>query len=284
MKYSLRTILALLVITVAIAAISIKMRGGKTPDKSGEGGGGEPAVIEQSGSTGSEPAAIKAQQLTAGGEGAEPFLTNDLVQVGDDWFEKDDPVAIGRNLDSALDDNDVDLILAESEKLKQHPDPEVRSRVVFALGWIGLSGLPTLTSMLTDPDPDVAEEAVSSWRASLSSIKSDSDKAELLGSAAQSLGETMTDDFLFDVLLELSSLDGEYALPQLADLLAATTNPEHKEEIMDTLHTMMEHEDPSEDEALLIQQAKDEALRLALEQQELNPGPEEVQGLPGRVQ
>lgn len=180
--------------------------------------------------------------------------------------------AVTLALDDALDDDETERILAEAVRLKKHADPEVRSRVAFALAWIGMHGLPELTTMLTDPDPEVAEEVLDYWKTKLSQIESDADKADLLGAAAEVMADDLSDDLLFDMMMEGSFLDNEHALPLYVKLLETVTNPQHKQEVIDTLQNTMEHEDPSDNEDELKLQALEEANRLMQERQAENAG------------
>ena len=177
--------------------------------------------------------------------------------------------AVMQKLDSAMDDNDVDSILKEARQLKQHPDPEVRSQVAFALSWIGLSGLSELTTMLTDPDPEVATEVLDHWRTSLAEIESDTDKGAMLGAAAEVLGDEISDEVLSDIVMECSMLDNEIALKHLADILKTVTKPEQKTEVIDAIHMcMMETDEPSEDPAVLLGQIQEELAILQAEKQD----------------
>ena len=173
--------------------------------------------------------------------------------------------AVLQKLDDALDDDNVEKILQEARKLKQHPDAEVRSRVAFALSWIGLSGLSELTTMLADPDPEVAMEVLDHWRTSLSEVESDTDKALMLSTAAKMFGEDISGDVLSDIVMECSMLDNEAALPQLAVILQTVTKPEQKTEVIDAIHMCMNEleEEPSENEAELLQQIQKELAILA---------------------
>ncbi|MDD4103288.1 MAG: HEAT repeat domain-containing protein, partial [Kiritimatiellae bacterium] len=172
-----------------------------------------------------------------------------------------------RALNDALDDDNVEQALKEARRLIQHPDADVRMEVAFALSWIGMGGLPELTKMLTDPDPEVAAEAFNHWRSGLSELESDLDKAPLLGAAAEVLGADISDEMLFDIVMECAMLENEYALPPLVTLLGSVTKPEHKTEVIDAIHgNMNEIEEPSDNEAELVQQVQAE-LAILREQQ-----------------
>ena len=160
-----------------------------------------------------------------------------------------------RALNDALDDDNIELALKEARRLMKHPDADVRSQVAFALSWIGVKGLSELTAMLTDPDPEVASAAFDYWKGGLDEINSDLDKAAMIGSAAQLFGETMSDDVLFDLVMECNMLDDEVALPQLATILQTVTKPEHKEQVIEAIQqTMSETDTPADDEAGLLAQ------------------------------
>lgn len=188
-----------------------------------------------------------------------PVASRESITAGTSY------AAAVKNLDSALDDEDVELILKEVEKLKKHPDPEVRGRVAFALSWTGLKGFSELTSMLIDPDPEVASEALDHWKTVLAEVSNEYDKAELLGTAAKILGGDISDEALFDIIMELSMLEDEYALPQLVVVMQSVSKPDQKEEVIEAIHSTMELDAPSDNEAILATQALEEAKRLAME-------------------
>ncbi len=254
-----------------------------------------PAANAAAGLPGKGAGAVPAQEAARAGETGRVAVsrdgTNRLVWVDGRWLHPEDSAIVTKALDAALDDDDADKILAEAMRLKQHIDPEVRSRVAFALSWLGMRGLTDLTSMLTDPNPDVAAEVLDHWKSSLSEIESESDKAALLGAAAEVLGPEISDEMLFDLMMECSMLENEYALPQLVTLLGSVTKPEQKQEVIDAIHSSMEHENPSDNEEVLSQQALEEAANLARESQaeqqpsatpgEGVPSADRVQGLPG---
>ncbi len=254
----------------------------------------EPAANASAGLPAQGAGAVPAQEAALAGETGRVVISRDgsnrLVWAGGRWLHLEDSAIVTKALDAALDDDDADKILAEAARLKQHADPEVRSRVAFALSWLGMRGLTDLTSMLTDPDPDVAAEVLGHWKSSLSEIESEPDKAALLGAAAEVLGSGMSDEMLSDLVMECSMLENEYALPQLVTLLGSVTKPEQKQEVIDALHTAMEHENPSDNEEVLRQQALEEAAKLARENQAAQPAApgegvpqaQPVQGLPGR--
>lgn len=206
-----------------------------------------------------------------------------------EFLDKDTDAAIA-TLDDFLDDENVAGILRESQRLIKHANPDVRQRVAFALSWIGMPGLPGLTAMLTDPDPEVAANALDYWTVALAEIENEVDKASLLGAAAEAFGENISNDILFDLVMECSMLDSDVALPQLAKMLQTVTKPEQKQEIIEAIHSELSEieEDPSENEAELLGQVKRELALLAIQRAEEQADDADVdetlpkQGLPNK--
>lgn len=167
------------------------------------------------------------------------------VLEGED-LDPNDASVITKVLDDLLDDDNFAAVLREAVRLKTHADAEVRSRVAFALHWTGVKGLGELTSMLGDPDPDVAREALDYWKSSLAEVDSSPDKAALLSAAAQALGPGMDSEMFGDLLTEFSMLDEYDAVPSLVDLLKQTEEPERVQEIIDTIDPIINSDTPME--------------------------------------
>lgn len=166
--------------------------------------------------------------------------------LAEEDLDPNDASVITKVLDDLLDDDNFDAVLREAVRLKTHADAEVRSRVAFALQWTGVKGLGELTSMLGDPDPDVASEALDYWKSSLAEVDSSPDKAALLSAAAQALGPEMDSDMFGDLLTEFSMLDEYDAVPSLVDLLKQTEEPERVQEIIDTIDPIINSDTPME--------------------------------------
>lgn len=179
-------------------------------------------------------------------EGAPKKRTPRFSVLEEDDLDPNDASVITKVLDELLDDDNFDAVLREAARLKTHADAEVRSRVAFALHWTGVKGLGELTSMLGDPDPDVAREAMDYWKSSLAEVDSSPDKAALLSAAAQALGPGMDSDTFGDLLTEFSMLDEYDAVPSLVDLLKQTEEPERVQEIIDTIDPIINSDAPME--------------------------------------
>ena len=143
-----------------------------------------------------------------------------------DLIDEEKIGAITRDLEEMLDDDNRSGILREAERLYRHPEPEVRSRVAFALDWVGLPALPLLTKMLVDPDPEVAEEVQDFWRGTLAEVENEFDKAEMLDAAAEIFGDDITLEFLDDLIIELDMLEEVVALPKLIEMLKRVEDQE----------------------------------------------------------
>lgn len=178
-----------------------------------------------------------AKKLTAAARRVRPLSGNADTPA-------DAPTA---RLDDLLDDDSYDELLVEARKLIKHPDPEVRSRVAFALNWTGLKGLGDLSVMLGDPDPDVAEEARDYWKMVLSEIESPTDKAAMLDAAYTVTGDTTGKEVMEDILHEFSMIEDErVAAAHLIAMSRQSQNPEHTKMFVEAMDGISMPEDESE--------------------------------------
>ena len=168
--------------------------------------------------------------------------------------DSDEYAQVVKKLDDLLDDDNYAAMLEEARKLKTHPNAEVRSRVAFALQWAELEGLSELTSMLVDPDPEVAKEVLDYWKMQLSSIEDSADKAGLLGAAVQVLGKNIDEEMLDTLLFEFSMVDGRDAMQHLMDILEKTDDPAQIKSVLDTMEPIM-----NSDEALKTKEDAEKA-------------------------
>jgi hypothetical protein len=149
--------------------------------------------------------------------------TNRLVWVDGRWLHPEDSAIVTTALDAALD---------ETTRTRSWPKraaeaarrPRGSQPVAFALSWLGMRGLPDLTSMLTDPDRTLRRGAGPLEVVALRD-RERAGQGALLGAAAEVLGSDMSDEMLFDLVMECSMLENEYALPQLVTLLGSVTKP-----------------------------------------------------------
>lgn len=160
------------------------------------------------------------------------------------FLADDEATKATRELDSLLDDDKNDDALKEAMRLRTHPDADVRSKVAFALKWLGLEGLEGLTSMLNDPDPDVAEEVNGFWKDALNEIENDFDKTSLLVSAAQVYGKDVPVDVLEDIVTELQMLDDLNAISGLTALFKGVSDPEREAVIGGAINAMADEDKP----------------------------------------
>ena len=153
---------------------------------------------------------------------------------------------ITEELDSLLDDENYDALLAEAKKLIKNPNAEVRSRVAFALHWAGLKGLGDLTSMLADPDPEVAQEAYDYWKTALADIEHSSDKAAMLDAAYAVTGDFTDNKLLDDILSEFTFVDEGDASAHLVEMARQSKNPEHVKMMIEAMDEISQPEKASE--------------------------------------
>lgn len=130
------------------------------------------------------PSAVKAAPAARKAAGKKaPATMPDAAQTNGAAVRRDPKSNIEdvtQALDGALDADNASNILHEARLLLKHQNPEVRRRVVDALAWTGLEGFKELTTLMTDPDPDVAEAAREAWKQEYSMMESSELKSELL--------------------------------------------------------------------------------------------------------
>jgi len=247
-----KTILALAgcaaVAIVLFVWLSVGREGGTSakPVPSGQRSQDKATSVEQGARTNGVSAKGAKKTDRASTEGSLKKRERRFSVLEADDLDLNDASVITKVLDDLLDDDNFEAVLREAVRLKTHADAEVRSRVAFALHWTGVKGLGELTSMLGDPDPDVAREALDYWKSSLAEVDSSPDKAALLSAAAQALGPGMDSETFGDLLTEFSMLDEYDAVPSLVDLLKQTEEPERVQEIIDTIDPIINSDAPME--------------------------------------
>ena len=162
--------------------------------------------------------------------------------------------ALLAKIDDLLDDDDYDKLLDQAAALIKHPNPEVRSKLAFGLHWAGLRGLADLTTMLGDPDPEVAQEALDYWKTALADVESSADKAALLDAAYTVTGDFTEDALVDDLLSEMLFVEDELAAAaHLMEMARQSKNPEHQEKFIETMDSIS----MPDEESANIQQAID---------------------------
>ena len=127
-----------------------------------------------------------------------------------------DQVELCRNILEAQDLEDVDALRDLSSFVLKCKNPEVRERMVDALGWCGEKTLAELTAFLSDKDENVADAAVTQWKMSLQEIEDEASKASVINLALQGIRDH---DLLEDVLSELVGMDDLLSIQTLADAI-----------------------------------------------------------------
>ncbi len=176
---------------------------------------------------------------------------------------------VTQTLTDLLADNDMEAVLREATRLKKHPNAEVRSRVAFALNWTELGGgLSELTSMLGDPDPEVAREIQGFWKTKVAEIEDSSDKATLLDAAYTTFGDSIDTEFLGDILSEFQTVEERDAVPRLSAMLEHAKNPEHVKEFISAMDAFTQPESMSETKQEALKALKAWEQKMAAEDKE----------------
>lgn len=108
---------------------------------------------------------------------------------------------VAEKLQQALDDDKTAEINKLAKEMLASDNQEARIKAVEALGFAGWDGLTTLTTLLLDPDPEVAEAARSAWQFQLSEMDDTNAKLKMMAGAATLVAE-QDSEFLEELLTE----------------------------------------------------------------------------------
>jgi len=146
-----------------------------------------------------------------------------------DWYEnlpsaKDR--AIGKHIQDAIDNNDLDATKAASAEALTSSSAEVRQNAVDALNWFGKDAIVDLTKYLNDKDPEVARSAFNAWDAAVEMMDNNANRAKLVGMAMQTLKNK---DSLAAAVAKLeASEDRKAAVNAIVDVAESGNGPAAK--------------------------------------------------------
>ncbi len=130
------------------------------------------------------------------------------------------------NLQSALDDDNFEAVLALAQKVqssKDWPDGipiELRKEVLNALSWFGIKALPEITGFLADADSDIVEEAVSAYENLMSDANGDAELAQAVLAAARTINDV---DAMETILSELNNMRNSVAVDTIKKIMSSGT-------------------------------------------------------------
>lgn len=107
-------------------------------------------------------------------------------------------------LQKILDLGDQKTALSLARKLRLSENRDERLAALDAFGWYGTKGMADVTSMLADPDPELAAEALEVWEAGFEEISDDSLRCELIVDAAKLVEN---DPEMHSLIMELTQVD-----------------------------------------------------------------------------
>jgi len=119
---------------------------------------------------------------------------------------------------AALDSNDTSTILAKARTLINHPNPEVRIRVLDALDWAGNDALLDLANMLDDENSGIADAATERFWEQVADLPNDPAKLNLLNGLAQN----QDPDMLPHLAEELANYHPHVAYDLIQSILSAS--------------------------------------------------------------
>lgn len=119
-------------------------------------------------------------------------------------------------VEKALEDENVEAARAVAGEALKATSAEVRSECVDMLGWFGEKTLAELTPFLSDPDKDVAENALSTWTRSLGEIEDETTRCRLVEGVMTALRDA---DALESLVMEVDDCDDALTMQLLVDLI-----------------------------------------------------------------
>ena len=249
-KKYLLALLAVVILAVA-AWFAMSPSAGFVAGKGGAGDGGL-GVTAVAANTNVMRRGLTPEEIEKLGEGH--FITKNGKQYFRPTSEED---KITRLLGSLLDDDKEDAALAEALRLRNNPNADVRSKAASAFHWLGVKGLEGLTSMLNDPDPEIAEEAYEYWRDVIGELESDYDKASLLVAATQTYGDGISKDVLEALVTDAQMLDDMEAIMALREMIKEVDDPAKVAIVGEAIDDMADESQPDLSKEKRIEQADD---------------------------
>ena len=121
-------------------------------------------------------------------------------------------------IEDALEAEDLKKLLSVFDKVLKSPNAELRSDMVDALDWFGVKAMPELLAFVTDPDEDIAQEALSAWTSALSDIESDKERLSLVEKAMAAITD---EDALESMVMEVDDCDDVKAVQTLLNVISS---------------------------------------------------------------
>lgn len=147
-----------------------------------------------------------------------------VVEVEDDDEVEMTPEEekLNDRIDDAYQADDLKTLFGMVAEAKACPNKEVRRSMVDALAYFGEKALPELTQFLSDPDGDVAESAMDSWKSALGDIENEKTKADVV---TMGMSIIKDEDALEDISNELIGIDEEVAVRALLAVMTTDNEP-----------------------------------------------------------
>ena len=118
---------------------------------------------------------------------------------------------LGQGIVDNLDNENLEELRKLVQDARRSANPEIRERMVDALGWFGKDAVVELTGFLGDRNADIAQSAFNAWDSAVDQVDDESFK---IGAAAAAM-QTLTDgDSLQVVAAKLEAADDRKAAIQ----------------------------------------------------------------------
>lgn len=114
-----------------------------------------------------------------------------------------------KTIQTALDNNDFNSVLAVTQKMQQSKDwpdkipIELRKEALNSLSWFGIKALPEVTGFLADAEPEIVEEAVTAYENLISDANGDSELQQIVLAASYTVNDAGS---MESIMMELNNM------------------------------------------------------------------------------
>lgn len=219
-KIIVRVVAVVAVASVALLIVSQLQKREADTDKSDSG-------TEISEKTSPKPEAIKKAVAGAGavaGAVEKVSKTNSAATVAENSEKSEvkeippttEELKVMEEIDEFVGDDEYRKIVQAARKIMDSSNPEVRREAADAFGWAGVQGIKDLQKMLTDSDPDVADDAFENWDSAVDEVEDDATRANLI---ADGIKNMKNQDNIESALMGLDNMDNNISVPIMVDVI-----------------------------------------------------------------
>ena len=121
------------------------------------------------------------------------------------------------DIEAAYEAEDLQATLSFFEKARNAPEKEIRSSMIWSLGWFGKATIAQLTEFLSDEDAEISNEALGQWNSAIQEVSEETEKVKWIETAMERVNDP---DTLEDLALEYAGIDEKTAVESLLRVLS----------------------------------------------------------------